>query len=220
MALVEAKPAGESSTSTVSAPHLFLVVIDGVESTIREGTLHGNIGTVTVTGPGQLSAQGLRSVLVRGDGGGSVRFTLCGDAAAEAVDSSSFDRCGSVRVDGAREVSVSRCHAAEVERAGRVSVERCREARLQGGGVLRAARCRRAEVESFGGAPGAVQGRARRLVRRRRGRAVQGGGRGMFDGSLLSMTLLVNSSVNFFPTSTEYRFLVLFGLVGLEGTKE
>ncbi|OQU91491.1 hypothetical protein SORBI_3001G190000 [Sorghum bicolor] len=161
MALVDAKAAGAfTSTSIVAAApaptaeHLFLVVLDGVETPIHEGTtLHGSAGgTVTVTSPGQLSADGLHSVvLVRGGGTGAVRFTLCADAAAEGVGLASFDRCGAARVEGAREVSVSRCRAAEVERAGRVTLDRCRDARLRGGGALRAARCRRADVESFGG---------------------------------------------------------------------
>ncbi|CAD6213341.1 unnamed protein product [Miscanthus lutarioriparius] len=159
MALVDAKAAVVSTSTVAAAPgtadHLFLVVLDGVETPIHEGTtLYGSAGgTVTVTGPGQLSADGLRSVLVRGGGGSgtAVRFTLCADAAAEGVGAASFDRCGAARVEGAREVSMSRCRAAEVERAGRVTLDRCRDARLRGGGALHAARCRRADVESFGG---------------------------------------------------------------------
>ncbi|KAF8722251.1 hypothetical protein HU200_022560 [Digitaria exilis] len=167
MALVEAKPSG---ASTSAAQPIFLVVLDGVETPVHDEvtTLYGAAGgTVTVTGPGQLSAEGLRSVLVRGvavvpvdnddgEGGGgvatttAVRFTLCADAAAECVGAASFDRCGAARVEVAREVSASRCRAAEVERAGKVTLERCRDARLRGGGFLRASRCRRADVESFG----------------------------------------------------------------------
>lgn len=153
MELVDPK-AGEASASSstvVAAHYMFSVVIDGVETDIHEGTLRGNpAGKVTVTSPGNLSADGLRSVLVRGGGGGAVSFTLCGEAAAEGVDSASFAQCGSVRVERARATSATRCRAVEVERAGRVSLERCREARLRGGGFLRAARCRRADVESFG----------------------------------------------------------------------
>jgi len=153
MALVEAKPAG---ASTSAADPLFVVVLDGVETPIREGTLYGAAGgTVTVTAPGHLAAEGLRSVLVRAGAGGAAttaRFTLCGDAAAEGVGAVAFDRCGAARAEGAREVSAARCRAAEVERAGKVTLERCRDARLRGGGALRAARCRSADVESFGGA--------------------------------------------------------------------
>jgi hypothetical protein len=43
-----------------------LVCLDGVESSIHKGTLHGSIGIDTVTSPGHLSTQGLCSVLVRG----------------------------------------------------------------------------------------------------------------------------------------------------------
>ncbi|TKV92824.1 hypothetical protein SEVIR_9G186100v4 [Setaria viridis] len=154
MALVDAKAEGASTSAEPVAPAhpVFLVVLDGVETPIHEGTLYGNGGgSVTVTGPGNLSADGLRSVLVRGGGAGTtVRFTLCADAAAEGVGAAWFDRCGAARAEGAREVSVTRCRAAEVERAGKVAVERCRDARLRGGGAAVAARCRRADVESFG----------------------------------------------------------------------
>ena len=162
MALVKAKPAGASTSAAASpAEPLFVVVLDGVEMPIREGTLYGGDGgTVTVTAPGHLSAEGLRSVLVLvrgGDGAGgasatTARFALCADAAAEGVGAVAFDRCGAARAEGAREVSATRCRAAEVERAGKVTLERCRDARLRGGGAVRAARCRRADVESFGGA--------------------------------------------------------------------
>lgn len=155
MALVDAKAEGASTSAEPVAPAhpVFLVVLDGVETPIHEGTLYGNGGgSVTVTGPGNLSADGLRSVLVRGGGAGTtVRFTLCADAAAEGVGAAWFDRCGAARAEGAREVSVTRCRAAEVERAGKVAVERCRDARLRCGGATVAARCRRADVESFGG---------------------------------------------------------------------
>ncbi|OEL14615.1 hypothetical protein BAE44_0024367, partial [Dichanthelium oligosanthes] len=111
LVVIDAKAAGASTSSAAAAPPahpLFLVVLDGVETPIHEGTLYGSAGgTVTVTAPGHLSAQGLRSsVLVRGgggdgdgdgDGGGgasTVRFTLCTDAAAEGVGAAWFDRCG------------------------------------------------------------------------------------------------------------------------------
>ncbi|EEE59350.1 hypothetical protein OsJ_11436 [Oryza sativa Japonica Group] len=131
MALVDPK-AGESSSSTVTAHHLFVVVIDGVETSIHEGSLQASLGgTVTITSAGNLSASGVRSVVVRGGGGGQRQLHPRGPRAR-----------GPCRSRGSAPRTWSRP-------AG-CPLERCREARVRGGGALRAARCRRADVESFG----------------------------------------------------------------------
>jgi hypothetical protein len=132
-----------------AAVHQFSVVIDGVETAIRDGVLRSNGGTVTVVSPGVLEVSRLQHVVVRGGGGGDVRFARCGHAAAEDVGSASFHRCDAVRVDGAREVAVRRCRSADVERAGAVAVRRCKgAARVRGAGELRVGRCREADVGS------------------------------------------------------------------------
>ncbi|CAD6205622.1 unnamed protein product [Miscanthus lutarioriparius] len=63
--------------------HQFTVVIDGVETAVHDGVLRRNGGTVAVVGPGVLEVSRLQHVVVRGGGGGGdVRFSRCGYAAA------------------------------------------------------------------------------------------------------------------------------------------
>ncbi|KAF7036115.1 hypothetical protein CFC21_046867 [Triticum aestivum] len=133
--------------SAKAVNHQFNVVIDGAETTIHEGVLRCNGGTLTVVSPGVLEVNRLQHVVVRGGGGGDVRFARCGFAAAEACGAVSFHRCDAVRVDGAGEVAVRRCRSADVERAGTVSIRRCKgAARVHGAGELRLGRCREADV--------------------------------------------------------------------------
>ena len=55
--------------------HQFAFGIDSVETAVHEGVLRcGGGGTVAVVGPGVLEVTRLRHVVVRGGGGGDVRF--------------------------------------------------------------------------------------------------------------------------------------------------
>jgi len=134
----------------LASAHQFTVVIDGVETAVHDGVLRRNGGTVAVVGPGVLEVSCLQHVVVRGGGGGGdVRFSRCGYAAAEDCGAASFHRCDAVRVGGARDVAVRRCRSADVERvAGAVAIRRCKGAvRVRGaGGELRVGRCREADV--------------------------------------------------------------------------
>ncbi|PWZ21583.1 hypothetical protein Zm00014a_041669 [Zea mays] len=135
----------------VASAHQFTVVIDGVETTVHEGVLRRNGGTVAVVGPGVLEVSRLQHVVVRGGGGGDVRFSRCLYAAAEDCGAASFHRCDAVRVEGARAVAIRRCKgAARVRGAGELRVGRCREADVGACADVAVARCRAARADWCG----------------------------------------------------------------------
>jgi hypothetical protein len=107
---------------------------------------------VAVVGPGVLEVSRFQDVVVRGGGGGDVRFSRCGYAAAEdcggatfhwcdaAEDcgGATFHWCDAVRVGSARDVAVRRCRLADMERECAVAIHRCRgAARVCGAEELR-----------------------------------------------------------------------------------
>ncbi|KAI4967214.1 hypothetical protein ZWY2020_029481 [Hordeum vulgare] len=165
----------ESPSSAKAVNHEFSVVIDGAETIINEGVLRCNGGTLTVVSPGVLEVNRFQHVVVRGGGGGDVRFARCVFAAAEACGAVSFHRCDAVRVDGAgkwprrcrsadverghgehpevqaararrRGACSGRCREADVGNCSAVALGRCREARADWCGSLGVQRCRSADV--------------------------------------------------------------------------
>jgi hypothetical protein len=93
---------------------------------------------VAVVGPGVLEVSRFQDVVVRGGGGGDVRFSRCGYAAAEDCGGATFHRCDAVRVGSARDVAVRRCRLADMERECAVAIHRCRgAARVCGAEELR-----------------------------------------------------------------------------------